>query len=117
MLQRLLFGSLLASAAAAALPPEAMAQEACASRDAIVAKLNNELGEIRVDGAAAGPSAFYEFYASESSGTWTILLSGVNGVSCVMAVGRDWRLPIGSASQPADHDNLPELDEWHEPRG
>ena len=96
MLQRLLFGSLLVSAAAA-LPPEAMAQEVCANRDAIVAKLNNELGEVRVDGAAAGPSAFYEFYASESTRTWTILLSGVNGVSCVVAVGQDWRPPIGSA--------------------
>ena len=96
MLQRLLFGSLLVSGAAATLPPEAMAQEACANRDAIVATLNYELGEVRVDGAAAGPSAFYEVYASESTHTWTILLSGINGVSCVIAAGQDWRRPIGS---------------------
>ena len=69
---------------------------ACGTRDSVVAKLNDELGEARVDGAAAGPSAFYEFYASESTRTWTILLSGVNGISCVMAVGQDWRPPIGS---------------------
>ena len=97
MLQRLLFGSLLVSGAAATLPPEAMAQEACANRGAIVATMNNELGEVRVDGAAAGSSAFYEVYASESTRTWTILLSGINGVSCVIAVGQDWRRPIGSA--------------------
>ena len=102
MLQRLLFGSLLVSGAAATLPPEAMAQEACANRDAIVATLNNELGEVRVDGAAAGPSAFYEVYASESTRTWTILLSGINGVSCVIAVGQDWRRPIGSAADTRD---------------
>ena len=87
---------------AAVGPPDAQAQMACGARDSVVAKLNNELGEVRVDGAAAGPSAFYEFYASESTGTWTILLSGVNGVSCVMAVGQDWRRPIGSAADTRD---------------
>ncbi len=97
MLRRLLFGALLVSAAATAMAPEAMAQEVCADRNTIVAKLYNELGEVRVDGAAAGLSAFYEFFASESTRTWTILVSGVNGVSCVMAVGQDWRRPIGPA--------------------
>jgi hypothetical protein len=94
MLKRLLFGFLLVSGAATALPPDARAQEVCADRDAIVTKLNNDLGEVRVDGAAASPTAFYEFFASESTRTWTILLSGVNGVSCVVAVGQDWRRPI-----------------------
>ncbi len=111
MYKRLMTTSVLILGMAAVGPPDAQAQMACSTRDSVVPKLNNELGEVRVDGAAAGPSAFYEFYASESTGTWTILLSGVNGVSCVMAVGQEWRRPIGSASQPADHDNLPELDE------
>ncbi len=102
MLRRLLFGALLVSAAATAMAQEAMAQEVCADRDTIVAKLYNELGEVRVDGAAAGPSAFYEVYASESTRTWTILLSGINGVSCVMAVGQDWRRPIGSGADTRD---------------
>jgi len=101
MLKRLLFGSLLITAAAA-LPPVAMAQRVCAEREAIVTKLNSELGEVRVDGATAGPSAVYEFYASETTHTWTILLSGVNGVSCVMAVGQDWRRPIESTADTRD---------------
>ncbi len=89
--------SVLILGMAAVGPPDAQAQIACSTRDSVVAKLNNELGEVRVDGAAAGLSAFYEFFASESTRTWTILVSGVNGVSCVMAVGQDWRRPIGSA--------------------
>ena len=101
MLKKLLIGSLLVSGAMA-LAPEAVARQTCANRDAIVAKLNNELGEVRVDGATAGPSAFYEFYASESTRTWTMLLSGVNGVSCVMAVGQDWHRPIQSAADTQD---------------
>ena len=97
MLKRLLIGSLL-TAVVVALPPEARAQRVCAEREAIVGKLYSELGEVRVDGAAAGPSSFYEFYASQSSRTWTILLSGVNGVSCVVAVGQDWRRPAGATA-------------------
>jgi hypothetical protein len=97
MLRRLLIGSLLI-AVVVALPPEARAQRVCAEREAIVSKLNSELGEVRIDGAAASPSSFYEFYASESTRTWTILLSGVNGVSCVVAVGQDWRQPVGSTA-------------------
>ncbi len=97
MYRRILITSVLILGMAAVGPPDAQAQMACGTRDSVVAKLNNELGEVRVDSAAAGPSAFYEFYASESTRTWTILLSGVNGVSCVMAVGQVWRWPIGSA--------------------
>ena len=58
-----------------------------------------------MDGAAAGPSSTYEFYASETTRTWTILLSGVNGISCVMAVGQDWERPVESVA--STHDGWP----------
>ena len=102
MMKRLLFASALIGATAAAVPPGAMAQGVCGDRDIIVAKLNDDLGEVRVDGAAASPSSFYEFYASETTRTWTILLTGVNGVSCVVAVGQDWRRPTASAARTND---------------
>ena len=82
--------------------PEAMAQGVCGDRDRIVSKLSADLGEVRVDGAAAGATSFYEFFASESTRTWTILLSGVNGVSCVMAVGQDWQRPVVSSARTSD---------------
>ena len=105
MLKRLLFSSALITGAVAALSPEAMAQQVCADRDVIVAKLTDELGEVRVDGAPASASAAYEFYASESTRTWTILLSGVHGISCVVAVGQGWRRPIGTFA--GAHDGWP----------
>ena len=102
MLKKLLFASALITGTAAALPPGAMAQGVCGDRDVIVSKLSNDLGEVRVDGAAASPTSFYEFFASERTRTWTVLLSGINGVSCVMAVGQDWRRPIESVVSAND---------------
>jgi len=102
MLKKLLFASALITVTAAALPPGAMAQGVCGDREVIVSKLNKDLGEVRVDGAAASPTSFYEFFASKSTRTWTILLSGVNGVSCVMAVGEDWRRPVDSIASVND---------------
>jgi hypothetical protein len=91
MMTRLLFASALFTGAAMVWAPEAGAAGICGNRAVIVAKLEDQLGETRMDGAAASPSAFYEFYASETTRTWTILLSGINGASCVVATGRDWQ--------------------------
>ena len=101
MSKKLLFASALIAGIVFSLPA-AMAQGVCGDRDLIVAKLNSDLGEVRVDGAAASSSTFYEFYASQSTRTWTILLTGVNGVSCVVAAGEDWRRPIKSVSSAQD---------------
>lgn len=77
--------------AAALWPHGAGAQTGCAVRDAIVARLAESYGQVRTDGAAAGALSFYEVFASEATGTWTVLLSGVNGISCIMAAGDGWQ--------------------------
>lgn len=90
MLKRLLFASaLMAGAAAGGLPAGAELQT-CGDRQAIVQRLTDLHGEVRQDSAEATGSSAYEFFASEATGTWTILLSGINGMSCVIAVGEDW---------------------------
>ncbi|HUS55214.1 MAG TPA: hypothetical protein VMY41_14575 [Thermohalobaculum sp.] len=109
MLKRLLFASAIITGSAIAWAPDAMAFEVCGKRDAIVGTLKADLGEVRVDGAAAGPSAFYEFFASDRTRTWTVLLSGVNGISCVMAVGEHWNRPMQVV--------VPTHDGWPRPGG
>ncbi len=76
-------------------PPEAQAQMACGTRDSVVAKLGDKYGEIRHGGGLAGPTAIFEIWASEATGTWTILKTMPDGSSCIMAVGDGW------------HDDLP----------
>jgi hypothetical protein len=73
----------------AATPTQA--QVACGSRDIVVAKLGEKYGETRRGGGLAGPTAIYEVFASEATGTWTILKTTADGFACVMAVGDGWQ--------------------------
>jgi hypothetical protein len=87
---------------AAAAPPVAQAQMACGVRDSVVANLGEKYGEVRRGAGLTGETAIFEVWASETTGTWTILKTTPNGVSCVMAVGEGWQdeagilAPVGS---------------------
>lgn len=93
----LLLAALVAAGTIALWPRPAPAQQVCGEREAVVARLAEHFGEVRRDAAPASLSAFYELFASEPGGTWTLLLSDVDGVSCIVAAGRDWR-PRGPGS-------------------
>jgi hypothetical protein len=73
----------------AATPAEA--QMACGDREGVVAKLTEKYGETRRGSGLAGPGAIFEVFASEETGTWTILKVTVDGWACVMAVGEGWQ--------------------------
>jgi hypothetical protein len=88
----------LGMAAAASSVTQAQAQMACGARDAVVAKLGEKYGEVRRGGGLAGATAIFEIWASEATGTWTILKSMPNGQSCVMAVGEGWQDDDGTAT-------------------
>ncbi len=68
----------------------AQAQTACGARDSVVAALGDVYGETRRGAGLAGPTAIIEIWASEATGTWTILKTAPNGLTCVMAVGDGW---------------------------
>ncbi len=65
-------------------------QMACGTRDSVVEKLGEKYGETRRGGGLAGPTAIFELWVSEASGTWTILKTTPNGLTCVMALGTAW---------------------------
>jgi hypothetical protein len=74
---------------------------ACGQRDSVVAKLGEKYGEVRRGGGVAGATAIFEVWASDTTGTWTILKTSPNGQACVMAVGEGWQdggkvTPVGS---------------------
>jgi len=64
---------------------------ACGPRDQIVATLLDRYGENFSGGGLQNDAAVYEIWTSAEEGTWTILLTRPNGISCVMAAGTDWR--------------------------
>ncbi len=68
---------------------------ACGARDSVVATLGEKYGEIRRGGGLAGPTAIFEIWASEATGTWTILKTSPDGMACVMAAGDVWQDDFG----------------------
>jgi hypothetical protein len=96
MYKRIMTISVLILGMAAVGPPDAQAQMACGTRDSVVAKLGEKYGEVRRGGGLAGPTAIYEIWASEATGTWTILKTTADGLTCVMAVGDGWQDDAGN---------------------
>jgi len=87
---RLLLASALIVGVSAA-PSEPRAQMACGSRDQIIEKLGAKYGEVRRGGGLAGETAIFELFSSSATGTWTLLRTATNGITCVMAVGQGWQ--------------------------
>jgi hypothetical protein len=76
---------------AAVLPTTIQAQAACAERDMVVEKLEGRYGEVFAGGGLQSSSSVFEVWFSEEKGTWTILMTRPNGLSCIMASGTNWR--------------------------
>ncbi len=67
----------------------------CGARDSVVTGLGEKYGEIRRGGGLAGPTAIFEIWASEATGTWTILKISPDGMACIMAAGNVWQDDAG----------------------
>ncbi len=68
----------------------------CDQRERVVAKLTG-LGESQTGMGLSDKGQIYEVWASDQTGTWTIVLSDSSGLSCILSYGRDW-----SAERPID---------------
>ena len=67
----------------------AVAQSAqCAPREVVVERLNEAYGESRQSMGLAANNAVVEVFASDTSGSWTITVTGPNGVTCLIAAGQ-----------------------------
>ena len=95
MYKRILTTLVLILGMAAIGPLDAQAQMACGTRDSVVAKLGDKYGEVRRGGGLTGSTAIFEIWASEATGTWTILKTTPDGSSCIMAVGDGWQDDAG----------------------
>ena len=72
---------------AAAGGPAAAQQIVCGERKAIVAQLEQKYGETRRSIGLQGGRGVVEVYASDKTGSWTILLTDTAGRSCLLAAG------------------------------
>lgn len=59
----------------------------CAPRGTVVGHLADKYGEARRAIGLAGQNQVVEVYASDETGTWTILVTSPAGISCLVASG------------------------------
>lgn len=81
---------LTAALMVATLASTATAQGArnCAPRDQVVDRLASKYGESRQSIGLGSNNAVMEVFASNETGTWTITVTGVNGLTCLVASGQ-----------------------------
>ena len=66
----------------------------CAQRDIVVDRLQELYDETHAGSGLQTQSdsqALVEVWASEETGTFTVILTSPQGVSCVLATGTDWQ--------------------------
>jgi hypothetical protein len=64
--------------------------QACGEREEMVSRLGNLHAEHLVAAGLQDERHIVEIWASEDGSTWTVLLSRVDGVSCIMGAGSAW---------------------------
>lgn len=87
--------------AVALLPGLAEAQgRQCGPRDKVVETLAQKYKESRRSIGLATQGRVMEVYASDESGSWTIVVTMANGMSCLIASGQAFE-DVNEALQPA----------------
>jgi len=100
MFKRLIALGLGIAAVATALPAHA---QDCAARDQVVSRLQEQYAEqLTAGGLNAGQDVtnLVEVWASPETGTFTVMTTSAQGVSCILATGTDWFAPSGLATTP-----------------
>ena len=62
----------------------------CGPRDAVVERLATGYGETRQSVGIGSNNAMVEVFASDETGSWTILVTQANGLSCLVASGQSF---------------------------
>ncbi len=74
---------------------EAQTRTACAERTTVVKRLAEKYGETLQSLGLHQNNAVVEVYASDETGSWTILMTRPDGVACLMASGQMWEAQAG----------------------
>jgi hypothetical protein len=83
-------GLLAAVPEAHAAQPEPEPGTACADHGEVVRKLADRFGETRTGIGLHREDAVVEVFSSARTGTWTIVLTGPDGLACLLAAGQRW---------------------------
>ena len=98
------FKYIVCAIALASVPASASAEAACGQRSTIVGQLQAKYKETHRASGLETDTKMVEIWTSAGSGTWTILITQANGITCIAAAGRNWldmpetEIKLGQAS-------------------
>jgi hypothetical protein len=99
----LLVRAAVAAALVAATPTaEAETRQACAQRDKVIRKLEEKFGETLRSLGLHQADGIVEVYSSDETGTWTILMTRPDGMSCLLASGQLWEQDAAPLQKPGE---------------
>lgn len=98
MFKRLTVSALVFGMAALA-PPAVQAQGKCGPRDPFVAQLTEKYKEVSKGVGLSSATQVVEFWASDETGTFSVLITYPNGMTCILATGRNWTVPLAEAAR------------------
>ena len=100
-LARLALPALLATIAVpAAAQDRSMPPSTCGERENVAGYLREEFREVPVSLGLQADGRMLQVFASEATGTWTMVSTTANGTSCIVAVGEAWQiLPTGPLAE------------------
>lgn len=81
----------VALAGTPALAQMAINPAACGNRKAVTDKLVEKYGELQRGAGMVSNDRLLELWRSEKTGSWTILMTRPDGLTCIMAAGNYWR--------------------------
>lgn len=81
---------LAAAALATAVPATAQTNRKCAPHASVVETLSKKYGEARRSIGLDSRGALVEVFVSTASGTWTIIATSPQGVTCLIASGQSF---------------------------
>lgn len=72
-------------------PSTAWAQPQCGERGNVLSTLATRYQEFPVHMGLTSSGAMLEIVATESGSTWSIIVTGRDGVTCLVSAGENWR--------------------------
>jgi hypothetical protein len=100
LLSAAIAGGVLTASAQTSNTTTAAAADVCGTRTVLVERLLSEFKENQAAVGTLHEDAILEVFVSDQ-GTWTILATGTDGRSCVLAAGQDFEIALAAIGQGA----------------
>ncbi len=88
--------------ALAGLPALAQTSRNCGPREVVHDRLASEWGESRQTVGLDGAGSMVEMYASDETGTWSIVVTSPQGTSCIISAGQAFGIVTGNPLSKGD---------------